>query len=381
MSTPVRHQFVALDGLRGIAAVLVLTYHASDTTAKHMLPGAYLAVDLFFVLSGFVIAHAYQARIEAGMSRRAFVAARLVRLYPLYLLATLVSLALVAARLALHQHPAVPSGATLITALAFAPSPDRVVPFDHLYPLNFPAWSLFFEVGIGVVYAVIARHLTDQRLAAVIGLGAVLLIATTTAYGSLNVGYTWPLAAGGAGRVVCTFFAGIAVERLWQRGMWPMVTVPPLAGGAVIIALFAITPGPWRAGYDAAVALVAMPLLILGSARREPWGWTARAFTTAGTASYAIYVLHVPVRDWLISASPHLTGKPFAAFGAAGTLASVAVTVVVALAADRIYDLPLRARLTGLLRRRQARRDKRQSVGVAILSTAVLPLVEPARVH
>ncbi len=78
-------KFTVLDGLRGVAALCVVQTHTQDLLLGDTLPTAYLAVDLFFLLSGFVLAHAYEERLRQGMTLHRFMLARLVRLYPLYL--------------------------------------------------------------------------------------------------------------------------------------------------------------------------------------------------------------------------------------------------------------------------------------------------------
>ena len=92
-----RRVFGTLDGLRGIAALAVVTRHVPDTTFQDLLPGSTLAVDLFFVLSGFVLAHSYTERLRGEMGAIAFMRVRIIRLYPLYILGS----ALVAAHFAL----------------------------------------------------------------------------------------------------------------------------------------------------------------------------------------------------------------------------------------------------------------------------------------
>ena len=79
-------RFLVLDGMRGIAAIVVLIMHTSAILDAKILNGAYLAVDLFFLLSGFVLAHAYGKKLEDGLPRTRFMAIRLIRLYPLHFL-------------------------------------------------------------------------------------------------------------------------------------------------------------------------------------------------------------------------------------------------------------------------------------------------------
>ena|ERR1700730_5639017 len=83
------HSFPALDGVRGVAAILVALFHLRNRfLGFNNFPGGdgYLAVDLFFVLSGFVLSHAYLPRFQNGMSPSQFMKARLIRLYPLYII-------------------------------------------------------------------------------------------------------------------------------------------------------------------------------------------------------------------------------------------------------------------------------------------------------
>ena len=90
---PSHHRFHLLDGLRGIAAFMVVLYHMPRfmCTFAHT---AFLSVDFFFCLSGFVIGFSYEKRLLAGMRMKDFFAARIIRLYPTYLLAILLSLCL-----------------------------------------------------------------------------------------------------------------------------------------------------------------------------------------------------------------------------------------------------------------------------------------------
>src|SRR5262245_45457012 len=88
------HRFLVLDGLRGLAAFAVILDHVSSVTLRHWFPGRYLAVDFFFVLSGFVLAHAYGERLQSQLSPWRFMCIRMIRLYPLYLLGLMLGLVL-----------------------------------------------------------------------------------------------------------------------------------------------------------------------------------------------------------------------------------------------------------------------------------------------
>src|SRR5882757_3316593 len=98
--------FHTLDALRGIAAIGVVTFHMKQLFAPIAASGGYLAVDLFFMMSGVVLSHAYEGRFRAGMGTFDFMRTRLIRLYPLYFLGTMLGIAVTVASLLGHniQH-------------------------------------------------------------------------------------------------------------------------------------------------------------------------------------------------------------------------------------------------------------------------------------
>src|SRR5579863_2770853 len=80
-----KRRFLGLDGLRGICAITVMLGHCELLFRPGVVVcHSYLAVDMFFMLSGFVISASYDRRFEEGLSTRAFLAARLKRLTPVY---------------------------------------------------------------------------------------------------------------------------------------------------------------------------------------------------------------------------------------------------------------------------------------------------------
>jgi len=141
METREDRTFYLLDGLRGVAAIAVMVYHAAALFVPVRLPGSYLAVDLFFMLSGFVLTHAYADRLAEGLSWRAFLVARLVRLYPLYIAGTMFGVLVVTAVLiaGMGHLDALGWSSRVVAALAMLPSPDLGRGGTELYPLNVPA--------------------------------------------------------------------------------------------------------------------------------------------------------------------------------------------------------------------------------------------------
>ena len=175
------HQFTTLDGLRGVAAAAVVTRHATDYFSwgsqyiPSLKPGAppvpvgplfesYLAVDFFFVLSGFVLAHAYWRRLCSGMSAVEFICLRLIRLYPLYLIALVFAIAAACIEVVAGGRSVTSLVKNIIPAVLFLPAPALTV-FGTLFPLNMPTWSLFFELVANSGFGVIGKRIKPVMLA------------------------------------------------------------------------------------------------------------------------------------------------------------------------------------------------------------------------
>ena len=186
-SSATRPHYLILDGLRGVAALLVICYHIFEGFATSPLDQkfnhGYLAVDFFFLLSGFVVGYAYDARLRSGsMTTREFLLRRLVRLHPMVVLAAVVGLvAFLAVGCERWDGTTTPIGmvllATLMTALMIPAAPSAgadVRGNGELFSLNGPAWSLFFEYVGNIIYVFALRHLSTRWLRVVVvllGLG------------------------------------------------------------------------------------------------------------------------------------------------------------------------------------------------------------------
>jgi len=175
-----RHVFTTLDFLRGIAAIAVVCFHYSQSISVLLLPHAFLAVDFFFMLSGFVLAYAYEARFREGLTLKQFMKIRIVRLYPLYLIGITIPLISIGV-LAFLQMPhdnILRSALTYCFHLLLIPTPPVFAENPGpLFPLNLPAWSLFYELVINVFYGFVAVALTTTRLTSLILLSFVGMVA------------------------------------------------------------------------------------------------------------------------------------------------------------------------------------------------------------
>jgi peptidoglycan/LPS O-acetylase OafA/YrhL len=235
-----------MNGLRGIAAIAVVTMHLSFYLGFLHPANVAPAVDFFFVLSGFVIAYAYERQIVAGLDLRRFVAARLIRLYPLYLF----GLAIGAAAMWTYQRPPDAMGfyAHLVLNLLMLPSPSMFDPTNlDLFPLNFTYWSLFLELVANMVYAAVASRLSNRGLAGIILLGFAGLIAAGLTTGSLDNGTVRATVLGGVARVTFGFFAGVGLYRLWLIRPTRIAVHPGLLFVLLILPLM-LKPGRRSAG-------------------------------------------------------------------------------------------------------------------------------------
>lgn len=343
-----KERFVVLDGMRGLAAIAVITDHVHSPLTEALLPGRYLAVDFFFVLSGFVIAHTYGARLAGGWSVFDFMRVRLIRFYPLYLLGLLAGAALMALHAVKGWNEATLEhvvGSTLF-GLAFLPTPP---PFsiwpDAPFPLNGPSWSLFFELLVNAVFACVVLWLTARRAALIALGGAVAIVAFSYLTGELGGGFRWSNFVGGLARVTLGFFAGVAIYQL--RAYWRAPALPAWAGFAILLgAMMVHGPGPWRMVADMVASIIVFPLLVMMCADSRVSGGFAQTCVWMGAVSYGVYVLHVPLWGWLRVAMDHFD---IALPSVANVLLVAALATMLAWLLDKYYDTPVRR---ALMRRR-----------------------------
>jgi peptidoglycan/LPS O-acetylase OafA/YrhL len=354
----VAERFVVLDGLRGVAAFAVILDHVPGGILGDLLPGRYLAVDFFFVLSGFVLAHAYGRRLEQGWAPLSFMKARLIRLYPMYLLGLILGLAL--SVMGLLRGWVGPTWSDVLTTaglgLLFLPAPPMAsFGGGALYPFNAPAWSLFFELVANLVYALIARFLSWRVLGAILIGGAIAVTFTINRHaGTGGPGWLWEHLDAGFARVMFDFFAGIAIFRVSKLRKFPALPWwGALIGFLAVIAVQA--PGPLRTVYDTLAALVLMPVLVALSAGSQVSGRLARVCATLGLLSYGVYVIHVPLFSALGVAATavhvDLGEGPFTALLVA-VLAAAAAAI-----AHVTYDRPLRSWLSARAKQTQSHND------------------------
>lgn len=343
-------RLTALDGLRGVAALFVVGGHVEVLFSKR-LPffwKGYLAVDFFFLLSGFVLAMTYDRRLASGMSVREFMLRRILRLGPLYWLGC----ALGAVALIYATGPTTGERAlTIVSGIFLIPSWPGFS--RHIFLINPPAWSLFFEVAVAnLLFAALWKQLHGYVLIAISAVAAALFLWAIKTHGHGEVGSDQGSFAWGFPRVIFSFFLGVALFRF--RSAMPVFRVPawPLAVLLALSFLFRAT-GHASMVYDAFCVCVLYPALVyLGAEASEI---SPRTGYVCGEISYALYVVHYPI----------LCLPPVAALAArawpngAGwhTWYQIPITAALALiawAVVQLYDLPVQKALARRRRRTAA---------------------------
>ena len=358
-----------LDGLRGVAAILVVFYHIFEgfsfaeltngagsgliTTLNH----GHIAVDFFFILSGFVISYAYDSRWQE-MSTWQFFKRRLIRLHPMLIMGALIGVVAFAfVGFERWDGTTAPTSwvmiAMLLTMLMIPAVPG--VPYEvrgngEMFPLNGPGWSLFFEYVGNILYALFIRRLSTKLLAALtVVLGVVhawFFLFDVSGYGMIGVGWTidevnfW----GGLVRMLFPFTLGMWLARTFKprkvKGAFWICSI-------ALIALFAV---PYIASegvvnlnclYEYVCIAFVFPLIVWLGACGSSKGATSKVNRLLGDISYPLYIVHYPIMyvfyAWLIEKQIYTLGSCLGM-----SLLVVAASIILAFLCLKLYDEPVR---------------------------------------
>ena len=361
---PAKNHYVILDGLRGVASLLVLAFHlfegfSAGDPVKQIINHGYLAVDFFFMLSGFVIAYAYDDR-WGRMTQWDFYKRRLIRLQPMVIMGTLIGAAL----FYFQKSPAFPLMATapmwkILTVIVFGftllplPISMDIRGWQEMHPLNGPAWSLFFEYVANILYALGLRKLSKTVLGVFVFLAALLLLQLAVFGGRGDLIGGWSLNGTqlhiGFARLLFPFFAGILLCRLGARihlkGAFSMAAL--LLVVALSLPRFGGTEHHWINGlYEAFCVICLFPLIVsIGAGEKRVEGPSIRVARFFGDLSYPLYITHYPLiyiyTAWIAR------DKPTGAQGVLPALLVAAAAITVAYASLKLYDEPVRRWLSG----------------------------------
>jgi len=356
---PAKNHYVILDGLRGVASLMVLAFHLFEpfsdaNAARQIINHGYLAVDFFFMLSGFVIAYAYDDR-WTRMTQWDFYKRRLIRLQPMVIIGSLIGAAL----FYLQKDPIFPLIATtpvwkmllvMLVGCTLLPLPISmdIRGWQEMHPLDGPAWSLFFEYIANILYALGLRKLSKTVLSVFVFLAAVLLLqlAVFGHRGDLIGG--WALNAKelhvGFARLLFPFFAGILLCRLGTRihlkgafGISSLLLVVALS-----LPRFGGTQHHWMNGlYEALCIIVLFPIIVaIGAGEKRVEGPSIRVARFFGDLSYPLYITHYPLiylyTAWVVRS------KPSGFQGVLPALLVAAAAITIAYVSLKLYDEPVR---------------------------------------
>lgn len=291
-------RFTALDGVRGIAAIAVVLFHFSEFSGEPWLQRAWLAVDVFVCMSGFVIAHSYQQKIEAGMSFAEFARRRMSRLYPLYLFGLLAGAAMF---LATTAYPAgyspITFAKTFALGLLVLPYLNDVATVQGagkvvglLFPFNGPSWSMFFELAANAAFFALV-FLRVRRWWIVIGVCALLFLWMAQLGSGVNAGWNTRTFAAGFPRIGYSFFAGVALYRLHDAHRTGLAG----QGLPAILLMLAVFALPSSKAVSVVGFLALGPIIIWANAAARPGPRLSSAYHFLGWISYPLYIVHVPV--------------------------------------------------------------------------------------
>lgn len=336
---PWHGRYVTLDGMRGIAALAVALFHYNITQAPH----GYVAVDFFFALSGFVLCRTYLPRWQAGLTVGRFMKLRIVRLYPLFLSGIVVTTVSAITNRWTGKGDIYAFGkiaGSLPFNLLMLPSPLT----RTLFPMNVPAWSLFFEIVANLLLVLVLFRLPRVGLLA-LSVGAACVFAPAVfAHDDGNLGAVWDQAWISLVRTVMSFTAGVLLARLPMKevrhagvlGVFCLVAI-----GVVLLADPPFIPAAW---YDLLCSFILAPAIVWLGARCEPSRILAPFAWFLGEVSYAVYAVHWALMEPMRYFKDDLHFNPI-------VMAAVYLGCCVLLGwlCVRLVDIPMRRRLNVLL--------------------------------
>lgn len=339
-------RFVLLDGLRGVAAILIVQRHTHSLFGVAPFAATYLAVDLFFLLSGFVVAHAYGDKLRAGYGFGPFAIERGIRLLPTYWVGlALAVFVLVSGGVHDGELRVDTVFATLALNAIFLPVPSWLA-FTGPFILG-QTWSLFAEVVSNILYGLFARFLTTPVVVCFMLCGAGIMVHTCLTLGHLDEGFSYEYMHVGIGRMLYSFFAGVFIYSFKDK---VLSFIRSSAWAPVVITIFALfgPPGAMSGLYDLAVTFLILPVVVIlaSTATLGPFGRNLAAF--GGAISYPLYVIHVPIIEWFTTAFPQASGRPIFEGNLLFACLFFGCLIVLSFTIATYFDGPLRR----LLRRR-----------------------------
>ena len=389
-------RYEILDGLRGVAALMVIIYHCFETyipqIGTQIINHGYMAVDFFFVLSGFVIGYAYDDRWDK-MTTWSYFKRRLVRLHPMVIIGTVIGAAL----FFFGEYDGFPKIAECkgwMFALCFVmgifmiPCGPRldIRGWGEMNSFNGPNWSLTLEYVGNILYAFIFRRLPKYALAILLACSAFLTLNLTLGWDVFNIfpvgeftdpngvmhifgGPSYSVNGGwsltkdqifiGFTRLLYPFVCGLLISRILPSHRTesnPSGSPLHARGGfwwsaLILVVIFSIPQIGGKAGvsdglYQALGILVVFPLVVLlgaGSKTTDPKSTAACKFL--GELSYPLYITHFPFMYMQMARVGNYPEAPLW-MHIMLNVGVVVVSVGLAWSCYKFYDIPVRQWLT-----------------------------------
>lgn len=353
-----------LDGLRGVAAVIVIIFHLLEAHAggshlNQIINHGYLAVDFFFMLSGFVIGYAYDDRWNQ-MTVGTFFKRRLIRLQPMVIMGSIVGAAFFYFQASdcfpnIAGTPVTTMLLVMLLGFTLLPLPLKwdIRGWTEMHPLNGPAWSLYYEYIGNILYALFVRKFNKVALTTLVVIAGCLTVhlCLTAPSGDIVGGWAlnWEQQYVGIVRLLYPFFAGLLLSRLgWlirikKRAFWwcsllivVVLSIPRIGG----------EDGFWMNGlYEAFIIICIFPIIVsMGAGGKVTGKRSVGVCKFLGDISYPIYITHYPLvytyTAWATTNNVTIAeGAPYMILTFVGSFA-------VAYASLRLYDEPVRKWLT-----------------------------------
>lgn len=350
-----------LDGLRGVAALVVVLFHVLEVYsggnhANQLINHGYLAVDFFFLLSGFVIGYAYDDR-WGKMTLKDFFKRRLIRLQPMIIVGSVIGALLFYFQDSpglgwggIHDVPVWKMLLVMLIGFTLIPVGKGldIRGWNEMHPLNGPAWSLFFEYIANIVYALVLRRVTKLVLSLLVAIAAGITIyyALTNPNGDIIGGWSiddpTQLKIGFI-RLAFPFLAGLLLSRIGKLHY----TKNAFLSASLLLVVFMSVPhlggddNIWNRLYECFCLILLFPFIIwLGAGGKVQGKKASKVCKFLGDISYPIYITHFPLvyvyMAWITN--NNLTLEQTWPYGLLVVVAAIALAYVTM----RFYDLPVR---------------------------------------
>ncbi len=344
--------FEILDGLRGLAAIMVVVFHFMEIVitdfTKNFISHGFLAVDFFFCLSGFVITYAYDNRI-AGMGLKTFIRLRLIRLHPLVIIGSVLGLLtfLFDPYSNLYAIYGFKETALIfITSVFLIPYPVVSERYFNLFNLNAPSWSLFWEYVANFVYAIVLFKVAKKILAPLVVLAAASLFYVGWHSGNLLGGWSGETFFDGLARISFSFLMGMLIFRF----NWIIKNKLGLLGMGALLMLAFLTPynEQWNWLIEPFIVVFFFPLIVSLGAGASLASRYFKINQFSGDISYPLYMTHYPFMwvfaNYVTVAQPSIAELNW--------VIPISVTLLISLAylVFKFLDFPIRHYLTAKLK-------------------------------